>query len=66
MAYYTIFYVMFFSAIRHKEIRFLIPIIPFAILPIGELIANNIKYRPTLISFLVKSYILTEITSFFI
>ena len=66
MAYFTIFYVLFFSAIRHKEIRFLIPIIPFAILPVGELLASLIKYRPTLISFFIKLYICVEITVFFI
>jgi|LauGreDrversion4_2_1035121.scaffolds.fasta_scaffold228292_1 undecaprenyl pyrophosphate phosphatase UppP len=41
MAIYTIFYVAFFSAIRHKEIRFLMPVIPFAILPIAELVTKN-------------------------
>jgi hypothetical protein len=66
IALYTIFYIFFFSAIKHKEIRFLMPIIPFATLTIAESIAYNIKLRPKIVSFFVKLYILTEIYTFFL
>jgi len=35
LAYYILFYFVFFSVIAHKEARFLLPILPFCILLIG-------------------------------
>ena len=43
MSYYTIFYVLIFSAIPHKEQRFLLPILPFAALITAEHIEKFIK-----------------------
>ena len=39
LTYYNVFYFAVFSAIPHKELRFLIPIVPFAFLMAGELLA---------------------------
>jgi phosphatidylinositol glycan class B len=40
ISYYTIFYVLFFSLIAHKEIRFLMPVIPFIMICSGEYTAK--------------------------
>ena len=66
MVMYTIFYIVFFSAIKHKEIRFLMPILPFAIIPVAESVANGIKRRPRLVAFFVKLYILANILVLFV
>ena len=39
MTYYTVFYLLVFSAIPHKEMRFLLPILPFCFMMIGEMLA---------------------------
>jgi hypothetical protein len=66
MFYYTVFYIVFFSAIPHKEIRFLLPIVPFTFMMIAENLQQNLKKRPWLVSFWVKLYILEEIGVLFI
>ena len=38
LAYYTIFYFLVFSGIPHKELRFLLPIVPFSFIMIAELL----------------------------
>ena len=43
IAYYTIFYILVFSLIPHKEARFLVPVIPFLLLLTGEHVASNVK-----------------------
>jgi len=64
MTYYTVFYVLFFSLIAHKEIRFLMPIIPFIMICSGEYLAQLLKRKPNFTSFLVKIYIIVEIIAF--
>lgn len=61
IAYYTVFYMVFFSLIAHKEIRFMLPVIPFLIICCGELAVYIMKAKPTLVAFFVKVYISTEI-----
>jgi phosphatidylinositol glycan class B len=39
ITFYTVFYVLFFSLIAHKEIRFLMPVIPFIMICSGEFTA---------------------------
>jgi len=38
LAYYNVFYLIVFSAIPHKEMRFLLPIVPFAFIMVAELL----------------------------
>jgi len=66
MVYYTVFYIIFFSAIPHKEIRFLLPIVPFVIIMIAETLQQNLKNHPWKVAFWVKLYILEEIAVFII
>ena len=64
MSYYTLFYVIFFSSIAHKEIRFLLPVIPFVFVTASELIVHKLVNRyPLLVSWLVKIYILAEVAT---
>ena len=43
IVYYNVFYLLVFSAIPHKELRFLMPIIPFTFVMVGELMAQSLK-----------------------
>ena len=43
LVYYNIFYIALFSAIPHKEMRFLLPIVPFAFTMIAELLTQMIR-----------------------
>ena len=43
LTYYNFFYLFVFSMIKHKELRFLLPIVPFAFIMAGELLAQTIK-----------------------
>ena len=64
MTYYNAFYLIFFSAIPHKELRFLIPIVPFAFVMVGELAAHIIKkggYMGILASIGIKLFVVFEI-----
>jgi hypothetical protein len=61
MLFYSIFYVAFFSLIPHKEVRFLMPILPFCILMAAECLNEQFKKRPTLVAFLLKLHLITEV-----
>ena len=43
LTYYNVFYLFVFSMIKHKELRFLVPIVPFAYITAGELLEQTIK-----------------------
>ena len=43
LTYYNGFYLLVFSLIKHKELRFLLPIVPFAFIMAGELLEQTIK-----------------------
>ena len=68
LTYYCVFYVLVFSFIPHKELRFLMPIIPFAMLMAGELLATQFSKTsgcvPTLLSIVLKVHIAVEIVTF--
>ena len=60
-----------FSLIPHKELRFLMPIIPFAMLLAGEFIATQFKTRPDskftkLLSIGIRVHMLYEFVTFWI
>ena len=57
LTYYNAFYLAIFSAIPHKELRFLIPIVPFAFVMSGELLAQMLKRRSCLASLAIKLFI---------
>ncbi len=64
LVYYNAFYLLIFSIIPHKELRFLIPIVPFAFVMIGELVAQTIKKGRclgTLASLSIKIFIIVEL-----
>jgi len=61
MVFYTVFYLVFFSAIRHKEIRFLLPLIPFCMLMIAEALTAGLHKFPAFTTFYVKGYIVFEV-----
>lgn len=66
LSYYNLFYFIVFSAIPHKELRFLIPIVPFAFLMTGELLARTMKKGgclATLASLSIKLFIVVETVS---
>ena len=55
---------MVFSAIPHKEMRFLLPIIPFAFIMISELLTQTIKKGScvsTIASLCIKLFIIVEL-----
>lgn len=68
LTYYVVFYVAVFSAIPHKELRFLLPIIPFAMLIAGELISQTIKTgspaMATFVSVLLRIYMVYEVITY--
>jgi len=63
LSYYSIFYVFILSLIPHKEIRYLLPVIPFVVLAVAEFVMSVIKRRPVF-AFLTKLYISTELVFF--
>jgi len=44
-AYYAIFYIQFFSIVKHKEERFLLPAWQFLCLMLGDFLVNLLKKR---------------------
>lgn len=58
LTYYTVFYVIVFSAIPHKEFRFLLPILPFALLTTGEFIVHDIRGHQVFYNMILKLYML--------
>ena len=69
MAILSLFYVLIFSLIAHKEVRFMLPIIPFSALIGGYAFkkwakaAIKMSKVQALLKFLVYIYILVEIVS---
>ena len=57
MTYYNLFYFIVFSLIPHKEMRFLLPCLPFSLLMAGEYFAQNIRNHPTLFRFVLIIYL---------
>jgi len=53
-------YVLVFSAIAHKEHRFLTPIIPICFLVLGYFVSKLIKKWPRLMIFFVWIYVIDE------
>ena len=43
MMYMTLFYILVFSIISHKEKRFMLPIVPFVFLALGYLLVRKVK-----------------------
>ena len=67
LTYYNVFYLFVFSMIKHKELRFLLPIVPFAFIMAGELLEQTIKQsnRWAIRSVRwIKRFIVIEIVSF--
>ena len=64
LTFYNVFYLIVFSVIPHKEMRFLLPILPFAFIMIGELLAQIIKKDSglsTVASLSIKIFIAVEL-----
>lgn len=61
LAYYNIFYILVFSAIPHKELRFLLPIVPFAFIMIAELLTQSMKRGSIIARLSVKIFVVVEI-----
>lgn len=60
-AFYTIFYLFFFSCIPHKELRFLIPSLAFVMLATGEFMHYAVFRRiPYIAAFWVRMYIFVD------
>ena len=63
MTYFCVFYLVFFSLIKHKEMRFLLPIVPFALVLAGEMVHTmvtkwNHKWR---VNVFLKVWIVVEL-----
>jgi hypothetical protein len=60
-----VFYILFFSAVSHKEVRFMLPIWPFLMIVTGEFMALRLQSRQPLArvfyAFLIKLYIILEV-----
>jgi phosphatidylinositol glycan class B len=62
MTYYSVFYFIFFSLIAHKEVRFLMPLVPFVMLMTAELITKTLlKKFPFFVAFSTKLYMMVEL-----
>jgi len=61
LTYYNGFYMLVFSAIPHKELRFLLPILPFAFLMIAEFLTQQIKHGSRLASWSIKLFFVVEV-----
>ena len=57
LTYFTAFYVIVFSLIPHKENRFLLPILPFALLTTAEHFSRQIKNHSFFYNLVLKVYI---------
>jgi len=66
IAIYIVFYILFFSFIEHKEIRFMLPIWSFVFVCIAELWSFMMQKWTKLFSFLLKLTILVEIITFLV
>jgi phosphatidylinositol glycan class B len=64
ICYYVVFYLGVFSLIGHKEIRFLIPILPFTFLMVGYFVFKNIKNRPKTFKYLIIISFIVETAIF--
>lgn len=63
--YYVAFYFIFFSIIPHKEMRFLLPMLPFCFIMMGELVCSLFKKYPFWIALYFKLHLICEGLSFF-
>jgi phosphatidylinositol glycan class B len=61
ITYYSVFYILFFSLIAHKEVRFLMPIVPFIFIQTAELMHLQVYKFP--IAAGIKVYIVIEIVT---
>jgi len=60
MTAFTVFYVLVFSALSHKEMRFLLPILPFAmIMCAAQVVAMKEQYP--IVESVVKLYFFAEL-----
>ena len=66
LTYYNLFYFIVFSLIPHKEMRFLLPILPFALLLTGEFYAQTLKNHPVILrlSLFLNWFLTIGFTSF--
>jgi len=62
LSYYTMFYLLFYTLIAHKEVRFLMPCVPFVLMATAELLHfTMVQWYPNLTAFWVKLYIFVEV-----
>ncbi|CDW76889.1 UNKNOWN [Stylonychia lemnae] len=66
MVYMTLFYVLIFSLIAHKEYRFMQPIIPFCFLMLGYLYANSVKNYGKIVRTLLWLHIIEQLVTYVI
>jgi hypothetical protein len=59
MVVYTVFYVIFFSAIPHKEMRFMLPCLPFTMIITGQFFAEFRGIYP--LDAFMKLYVFVEL-----
>ena len=60
MTYYNVFYFIVFTLIPHKEMRFLLPILPFSLLMTGEYFAQNFRNHPSLFRVVLIIYMVVQ------
>ena len=60
MGAFNVFYLLVFSALAHKEMRFLLPILPFSVIMCATQVVTMRKKYP-FVDNLVKLYILAEL-----
>lgn len=61
MMYATIFYIIVFSIISHKEKRFLLPIFPFCVLALGYMLLRKLKSWKSKVTCLIWTSVIAEI-----
>lgn len=66
LLYYIVFYFLFFSLIPHKEIRFLLPMLPFCFIILGELVYHMFKRYSWWMAVFFKLHLFNECASFFL
>ena len=60
MGAFNVFYLVVFSALAHKEMRFLLPILPFAMIMCAtQVVSMRAKYP--FVDHVVKLYIIVEL-----
>jgi len=61
IALYSLFYIVVFTLIPHKETRFLMPIIPFVIICTAEFVDVWLHKYPVFVAAYIKTHILLEV-----